>query len=335
MRTLVRSALSSRWLTPLWSWSTRGYVCIFTYHRFTSARNESGRTGTDLLARTLSRLRRDGFRFVALEELLSDPGDGDSRRVVFTVDDGYADFQSAADVFLDHECAATVFLPTAFIDGDDWLWWDKIEHVCRQAPAGSYEPVIDGPAVVLAPGDGEERAIEARRVAAVCADLPHETRLGFIEELASMTGVDLPRRAPRRYAPLSWDEVRRLEKAGIHFAPHTVTHPVLSRVDDEQVSWEIAESWRRVREELDHPSPILAYPSGSPSDFGDREARIASECGLLAAVTTRPGCAALPISDLAGGAFRLPRFPEPPDPDGATLAASGFYSLRRRFASGA
>ncbi len=334
MREIARAALSSRWLTPLWSWSTRGQVCIFTFHRFSPSSGDPARTATDKLARILTRLRRDGFRAVGLDELLNDPGNGSSRRVAFTVDDGYADFLSAADVFLNHQCAVTVFLPTAFIDGDDWLWWDKIEHICRGAALGSYKPLPEGPEVVLVSADAEVRAEVARRVAAECALLREDRKLLYIDMLAEATGVEVPECPPHRFAPMGWDEVRRLEEAGIGFAPHTVTHPVLSQTDDEQASWEIAESWRRVRHELDRPSPVLAYPSGGPADFGERDARIAAESGLLAAVTTRPGYAELPIGGLDDGAFRLPRFPEPPDPNGATLAAGGFYQFRRRFLSG-
>src|SRR5689334_21224101 len=49
------------------------------------------------------------------------------RSVVFTVDDGYADFaEVGAPVFAAYDCPVTVFLITDFVSGKLWNWFDRV-----------------------------------------------------------------------------------------------------------------------------------------------------------------------------------------------------------------
>ena len=82
--------------------------------------------------------------------------------------------------------------------------------------------------------------------------------------------------------------MRRCERAGVTFGPHTVTHPILSRVDAETAAFEVRESWLRVRAETSAAVPVFCYPNGSAPMFGAREVTAVKDCGLRAAVTTTP-----------------------------------------------
>lgn len=92
---------------------------------------------------------------------------------------------------------------------------------------------------------------------------------------------------------LTWDEVRFLADKGWEIGSHTVTHPYLTQVGDEELDWELVESKRRLEAELDRPCETLAYPSG---DFDARVAAAVDRAGYRLA-------GALPR--------RLPTTPEP------------------------
>jgi peptidoglycan/xylan/chitin deacetylase (PgdA/CDA1 family) len=130
--------------------------------------------------------------------------------------------------------------------------------------------------------------------------------------LAEHAGVDLPAAPPDRYAPMTWDDARTCERNGMTFGPHTVTHPILSRVTTEQATWEITESWRRLCAEVEHPVPVFCYPNGQWSDFGPREIEILQRTGLVGAVVGAPGFAGMKsFRQGTDSPYKLKRLPFP------------------------
>ena len=94
---------------------------------------------------------------------------------------------------------------------------------------------------------------------------------------------------------LAWDEIRRLDGAGtLRFEAHTVTHPNLLLLDDDESRREIAQSKVDLEARLGRPVEAFCYPAGL---FGARERRFVAEAGYRAAVTCEPGVN-LPGADL-------------------------------------
>jgi peptidoglycan/xylan/chitin deacetylase (PgdA/CDA1 family) len=337
VRRALRASIASRWATWLWRPIARGQLCILTLHRF-GAEFDSGMQGIDLdlLDEMLSRLRYDRYNLWDLQSAIASLAAGEPlppRSVAFTVDDGYADFARGAEIFRRYECPVTVFLVTGFIDGECWLWWDEIEYCCLNAPAGEYTVAGLTTPIRLEAGGSAPRIAVVERLWEHCKRIGERNKREFVRELPVSLGVVLPCRPPPRYAPLTWDAIRGLDECGIRFGPHTVRHPILSAVDDEQAAFEIEESWRRLRQEIARPTPILAYPNGHEGDFGEREFQLARRAGLMGAVTCVAGYANAELLRQEPGSFTLPRFGDPGDPVGACLTASGFTRLRQGWRS--
>lgn len=79
---------------------------------------------------------------------------------------------------------------------------------------------------------------------------------------------------------MSWDELRRLEEHGIAVESHTVSHPHLPGLADDELEIELRASKRRLEEELGRPCRHLAYPFG---DCDDRVRAAARAAGYEAA----------------------------------------------------
>jgi peptidoglycan/xylan/chitin deacetylase (PgdA/CDA1 family) len=94
---------------------------------------------------------------------------------------------------------------------------------------------------------------------------------------------------------LTWDEVRELANRGWEIGSHTVTHPYLTRVSDDQLERELVESKRRLEQELGRPCETLAYPSG---DHDERVMAAAERAGyrLAAALPRRLPSTPHPLS---------------------------------------
>jgi peptidoglycan/xylan/chitin deacetylase (PgdA/CDA1 family) len=79
---------------------------------------------------------------------------------------------------------------------------------------------------------------------------------------------------------MSWDELRQLGEHGIAVEAHTVSHPHLPRLSDDELENELESSKRRLEEELGKPCRLLAYPFG---DCDDRVRAAARASGYEAA----------------------------------------------------
>lgn len=275
----------------------RDQAIIFMLHRFAdSAHGVRGHDPGHVEA-CLEWLKRNDHPVMGLRELVSRWGEGrnvPSGTVCFTVDDGYYDFSTVGlELFEKFGYPVTVFLPSKFIDGRIWLWWDKIEFILRETDASSLG--ADELGRFLGPGRTIDLTTPEDRAAAVSiivSELHHvsdDTRLQAIRRLAREANVHVPAEPPRRYSAMDWSDVRAAEEGVAQFAPHTHTHPVLSTTSRERSKREIETSWRRLRAETRAPVPVFAYPEGSPWAFGEREERLAEEAGLSAAVSSRGG----------------------------------------------
>jgi peptidoglycan/xylan/chitin deacetylase (PgdA/CDA1 family) len=82
--------------------------------------------------------------------------------------------------------------------------------------------------------------------------------------------------------PMSWDQLGGLADEGWEIGSHTVTHPHLTRLDDDALRRELSESRATVEERLGRPCPTIAYPYG---DHDERVVAAAGAAGYAAAGT--------------------------------------------------
>ena len=83
----------------------------------------------------------------------------------------------------------------------------------------------------------------------------------------------------RRFAHLSWRDMRRWQERGITFASHTATHPRLTWLDERDVALELALSRRAVSGALGEGRSVVSYPFGAVSE---REIALAAAEGYEA-----------------------------------------------------
>lgn len=87
--------------------------------------------------------------------------------------------------------------------------------------------------------------------------------------------AEAQRRLPEVMRSMQWTDVERMAAAGAQFGAHTLTHPHLPELGDEQLCEELAESRALVAARLGSCAAI-AYPFG---EWDERVARAAGEAG--------------------------------------------------------
>ena len=96
-----------------------------------------------------------------------------------------------------------------------------------------------------------------------CAAFAETGRPFDVPELASQAAAH-----PKELATMNWEELRALSERGVEIGSHTMTHPHLPRLSDEEIDRELQDSRVRIEDELGRPCRFLAYP------FGEHDARV-------------------------------------------------------------
>ncbi len=325
---VVTSAPIARLFRPM----ARGAVPIFTLHRFVDRETGSPERAARALRAQLAYLRKERFDVVALDALTGEPS-GHRRsaapKLAFTIDDGYADFAAVgAPIFAEFDCPVTVFLPTGVVDGLCWYWWDVVDYALEQTKRSSVHVETDaGPAKFIW-NDRPARARAVDDLVALLKTLPERQKLNVLRRLPELLDVDVPPSPPPRFAPMSWVEINALGARGlVTFAPHSITHPVLSRTDDAQAQREIVGSWERLRAMCVAAVPFFCYPNG---DYTDRDVLVIERSELRGAVSTENRYASVDsfASGAGRGRYAVPRVHYDEDLAYFIQIVSGFERLK-------
>jgi peptidoglycan/xylan/chitin deacetylase (PgdA/CDA1 family) len=93
---------------------------------------------------------------------------------------------------------------------------------------------------------------------------------------------------------LTWDQARELQRAGITFGSHTVSHPQLRSVSRPQMAYEVTQSKSMLEDELGRAISSFSYPYAFPehdSEFKRDLRTILKETGYTHGVSTILGTA--------------------------------------------
>jgi len=304
--------------------ANRHKALILTYHRF-SEDGRDGSTSAQTLAEQLEYLSRH-YQLVSLSTLvdhLQGPQPLPAGLAAITIDDGYRDaYEVALPVLRRYDAPATLFAVTQFVDGQLWPWWDKIQYATLNTRALRFEGAINQQSFCFDFKDRASRISAAERLKTYLKTITEERKRENLATIGELLDVELPERAPEIYAGITWQQAREMESAGVEIASHTLTHPILTQVGDDQLDCELRGSKARLEAELRRPVDLICYPNG------DANARIrlaAKRAGYRAAVTIEDGFNDKPCDLLA-----LRRVHSEPDFAHFVQCTSGFEQMKNR-----
>jgi peptidoglycan/xylan/chitin deacetylase (PgdA/CDA1 family) len=233
----------------------------------------------------------------AIEQLYA--GTLPSRALAITFDDGYADNETlAAPILKKLGLTATFFVTTGFL-GAGCMWNDQIIEAIRDCASSHLDLAKAGL------GEHSLMSMVARQqaVAAILKTAKHlepAQRQAATQAVVAACGASS---TPPRLM-MSPDQVRSLRQLGMQVGAHTLTHPILSRLDAKAALVEIRDSKTELEQLLGEPVPLFAYPNGVPNqDYGAAHTQMVQDCGFQAAVSTAWGAACV-----RSHRFELPRF---------------------------
>jgi peptidoglycan/xylan/chitin deacetylase (PgdA/CDA1 family) len=211
------------------------------------------------------------------------------RAVAVTIDDGFRDaFVHAYPVLRRHGVPATVFLSTGFVDSGEPFWFELAAHLLMSVPPHSLE--LPGRRLRLPSGDSvAERRAGSRELLTGLKQLGGAERDPLLRDWSRQFSTLLGPATLEHLRPVSWAEAREMSGGGVDFGSHTVTHPTLASLRDDEARRELEDSKRRLEQQLGRAVCALAYPLGMPGSYDARIKSLAEQAGYRLAMSYLPG----------------------------------------------
>lgn len=278
-----------------------GRLSILIFHRVLAHRDPIVDWDLDAIVfeRKVGWLKR-WFNVLPLADAIDRLNDNSlpARAAAITFDDGYADNCTVAMPILQaHGLTATFFIATGYLDGGR-MWNDTVVESIRHCT----RPTLDLSRVGLGVHELNSGAAIRDTIIHILNDVKYrepQSRLEVVDYVAAVAGGKLP-----SDLMLTSKQVKMMRRAGMSIGAHTVTHPILARLDSDAVRSEAIESKRFLESLLQERVGLFAYPNGKPDvDYRARDAEIIRSLGFDAAVTTAWG-----VADAQSDLMQLPRF---------------------------
>lgn len=205
--------------------------------------------------------------------------------VCITFDDGYRNnLDVATPVLQRYGLPATVFVMQNAIEAGI-MWNDLVIEAVRQAPA-TLDLSMVGLGNVALPPSAERAPFVLKVLEAFKYRSMLERWTGARELYQRIVAASPPR------LMLNESELQRLVRAGIDVGGHTVNHPILATLPDDEARREIVDGAEWLARVIGRWPVSFAYPNGRPGrDFGATHMRIARDAGFELAVSTEWSCA--------------------------------------------
>jgi peptidoglycan/xylan/chitin deacetylase (PgdA/CDA1 family) len=234
----------------------------------------------ELIAKEFSAVSIDDVRlFLRGEKKLP------ARPVVVTFDDGYADNYQVANGILNSFGKSAVFYVTVdCIERQRLPWPSLLRHAFLATQKKSWT-LEEGRIRPLSTTDQRLQAFA--RASETCSKLSGIPQDEFVKSVQQQLDVDP---SSSSQLMMNWEEVRGLMRSGHVIGSHTMTHPNVAHIPESEVHSELAESKRKLENELTRPVVHFSYPCPAlQPHWTEHTVTATRESGYETAVTTNGG----------------------------------------------
>lgn len=224
------------------------------------------------------------------------------RAVVVTFDDGYADnYEIAAPIMDELGVPGAFYVIAGAIENGKAPWFCRLRHAFFTSRRRRWSDFVDATDHVFDSEEGRYQAFVA--MSARCAIAAPVEREKFLERIEQELEIAAGETAGSLM--MTWDSIRSLQARGHVVGSHTVTHPNLARIGEDEMLRELHQSRSMLEEKLGRPVVHLSYPNPILQPHWSQTTVTQSRnLGYVTAVTctqgpVRPGCNALALPRMA------------------------------------
>jgi peptidoglycan/xylan/chitin deacetylase (PgdA/CDA1 family) len=234
------------------------------------------------------RYLKNNYRIVSLGQLCRELQEGNQVRptLAITFDDGYRDLYTHAFLVLQkYEIPATIYLIGRSMETGEAPWYDRIFAALGCASVATLDLEMGTPRQFTL-STPALRASAAWEIVCYLRSIPDSQRqkwCSLFEQRISPPADQLEGRI------LSWEHVRAMQRGGVSFGAHTMTHPSVSRLEPSAFHEEFVVTKQLLEDGLGAPVEDFAYPFGRTADVSSEARDFLARSGYRSAVTTMEG----------------------------------------------
>lgn len=266
---------------------------IVTYHRFCSESDNRSYVGTFAKAfeEQLAYLS-SCYKVVTLTQLIEHLNSENGRErslplAAVTIDDGYRDaYEIAYPILRRRNIPALLYVVTDFIDSQSWVWTDKMRFLVLRARSQTLSLTIAGKSISVVLDDTTSRIAAASYINSLLKTLSDEEKDEMLYFIALSLDVNLPSSPPHEYGGVTRKQIREMDANRLSIGSHTVSHPIMTNIDQSRLRFELRESKSRLEQILKHNVDHFCYPNGNYNELVVNET---VNAGYQSAVTVDSG----------------------------------------------
>lgn len=227
---------------------------------------------------------------ISLDEIVGKLKSGErlpTRSVVVTFDDGYSDnYEVAMPILNKIGIPATFYVTIDCVENRKLPWPSRLRFAFRRTTKLTNWTDFHGKPWALSSPQAREKAFLF--ACDGCCQLSGTAQEQFVVQ----TENELEARVPNELGSLmmSYEQASDLVRNGHIVGSHTLTHPNMAQINEQDAQTELGESKRRLEAALQIPVPHFSYPCPALTPhWSEKTVSQTREIGYSSAVTTNGG----------------------------------------------
>ena len=278
-------------------------LLILAYHRVLNVIDNEFPYDEELISATIEqfdaqiRYLSNNYNPINEQQLIKHVYDGEDLpdySVMITFDDGYDDnFNFAYPILKKYSVPAMIFVSTGYINSDETFWYDWLSLLLNGSD--SKEIFVPGLDKIFYIDNKQLNKKHLVEILVYLRSIPNNERVSVVESLKSEYSDSIINTSSSLSKPMTWDDIRNMDRDLITIGSHTVTHPIMSMLSEEELEFELLMSKKKIENELNVDVNSIAYPVGMRESINDKVVNQTKMSGYKLGFTYINGINSVPV----------------------------------------